>query len=75
MDLRPCPIARAHQTLTIGQADAETARLLRVPAESPTARVERVFNDVGGVVIYYADVIYRGDSVKLEMDVGAAFPT
>jgi GntR family transcriptional regulator len=34
-----------------------------------------VFNDVGGVVIYYADVIYRGDSVKLEMDVGAAFPT
>ncbi|MDR5822016.1 GntR family transcriptional regulator [Caballeronia sp. LZ043] len=70
MDLKPCPIAKAHQTLTIGSADAETARLLRVPAESPIARVERVFNDRDGVVIYYADVVYRGDVVRLEMDLG-----
>ncbi|MDR5784906.1 GntR family transcriptional regulator [Caballeronia sp. LZ065] len=70
MDLKPCPIAKAHQTLTIGSADAETARLLRVPAESPIARVERVFNDRDGTVIYYADVVYRGDVVRLEMDLG-----
>jgi GntR family transcriptional regulator len=74
MDLKPCPIARAHQTLTIGQADAETARLLRVPSESPVARVERVFTDADGVVIYYADVIYRGDAVKVEMDLGGTLP-
>lgn len=70
MDLKPCPIAKAHQTLTIGSADAETALLLRVPTDSPTARVERVFTDANGVVIYYADVVYRGDAVKLEMDLG-----
>jgi GntR family transcriptional regulator len=70
MDLTPCPIAKARQTLTIGSADAETARLLRVPADSPVARVERVFNDSDGVVIYYADVVYRGDAVKVEMDLG-----
>ncbi|WP_250537030.1 GntR family transcriptional regulator [Caballeronia sp. AZ10_KS36] len=70
MDLKPCPIAKAHQTLTIGSADAETARLLRVPSESPVARVERIFNDTDGVVIYYADVVYRGDAVKVEMDLG-----
>ncbi|KVC92688.1 GntR family transcriptional regulator [Burkholderia ubonensis] len=70
MDLKPCPIAKAHQTLTIGSADAETARLLRVSAESPVARIERVLNDANGVVIYYADVVYRGDAVKVEMDLG-----
>lgn len=68
MDLKPCPIAKAKQVLTIGSADAETARLLRVPAESPVARVERVFNDADGVVLYYADVIYRADAIKVEMD-------
>jgi GntR family transcriptional regulator len=70
MDLKPCPIAKAHQTLTIVSADAETARLLRVPAESTVARVERVFNNANGVVIYYADVVYRGDAVKVEIDLG-----
>lgn len=74
MDLKPCPIAKARQVLTIGSADAETARLLRVPAESPVARVERVFNDADGVVIYYADVIYRADAIKVEMDLTGNLP-
>jgi GntR family transcriptional regulator len=69
--LSPSPIAKARQTLTIGSADAETARLLRVRADSPVARVQRVFNDRNNVVIYYADVIYRGDAVKVEMDLGS----
>jgi GntR family transcriptional regulator len=32
------------------------------------ARVQRVFNDANGVIVYYADVIYRGDAVRLDMD-------
>lgn len=74
MDLKPCPIVKAKQVLTIGSADAETARLLRVPAESPVARVERVFNDAAGVLIYYADVIYRADAIKVEMDLTGNLP-
>jgi GntR family transcriptional regulator len=68
MEMRPRPMSRARQTLTIGTADADTAHLLRIPVDSPVARVQRVFNDANGVVVYYADVIYRGDVVKLEMD-------
>jgi GntR family transcriptional regulator len=66
--MKPKPMSRARQTLTIGTADADTAYLLRIPVDSPVARVQRVFNDANGVVVYYADVIYRGDVVKLEME-------
>jgi GntR family transcriptional regulator len=68
MEMKPRPMQRARQTLTIGSADAETAHLLRVPVDSPVARVQRVFNDANGVIVYYADVIYRGDAVRLDMD-------
>jgi GntR family transcriptional regulator len=61
-------IAKARQTLTIGSADVETAELLRVPVNSPIAEVRRVFNAPDGTVIYLAEVIYRGDFVRLEMD-------
>lgn len=71
VELSPGSVAKARQTLTIGGADAETARLLRVPADSPVARVQRVFNDSENVVIYYADVVYRGDAVRVEMDLGS----
>jgi GntR family transcriptional regulator len=74
VELSPCPIAKAHQTLTIGSADSETARLLRLPAHSPVARIQRIFNDANNIVIYYADVIYRGDAVKVEMDLGGVAP-
>ncbi|CAG9265022.1 GntR family transcriptional regulator [Paraburkholderia unamae] len=68
MEMRPRPMTRAHQTLTIGSADADTAYLLRIPVDAPVARVQRVFNDAAGVIVYYADVVYRGDAVNLEMD-------
>ena len=61
-------IAKARQTLTIGSADVETAELLRVPLNAPTAEVRRVFNAADGTVIYLAEVIYRGDFIRLEMD-------
>jgi GntR family transcriptional regulator len=68
MEMKPRPMQRARQTLTIGSADADTAHLLRIPVDSPVARVQRVFNDANGVIVYYADVIYRGDAVRLDMD-------
>ena len=71
VELAPASIVKARQTLTIGSADAEAARLMRIPADSPIGRVQRVFSDPDNVVIYYADVIYRGDAVKVEMDLGS----
>ncbi|TFZ05086.1 GntR family transcriptional regulator [Ramlibacter rhizophilus] len=61
-------IHEAHQVLTIGTADIEVAHLLEVPVNAPTAEVRRVFKDRHGVVIYFADVVYRGDAIRLEMD-------
>jgi len=61
-------IVRAHQTLTIGSADVEVARLLKVPLNAPIAEVRRVFNSADGRVIYLGEVTYRGDFVRIEMD-------
>ena len=59
---------RARQTLTIGTADVEVARLLQVPLNSPVAEVRRVFTAADRSVIYLGEVTYRGDFVRIEMD-------
>ncbi|MGA8938863.1 MAG: GntR family transcriptional regulator [Acidobacteriaceae bacterium] len=68
MQMKPKRIARAQQTLTIGVARADVAHLLRIPVDAPVAHVQRIFYDAANVVIYYAEVTYRGDAIKLEMD-------
>jgi GntR family transcriptional regulator len=59
-------IASAHQTLIIGSADPETARLLKLPLSAPIAEAHCVVIDRAGVAIYVADILYRGDCIKLE---------
>jgi len=61
-------IARAHQTLVIGSADTETAELLRIPLNAPTAEAHCVVVDEREVAIYVADIVYRGDCVKLDIN-------
>ena len=61
-------IASAHQVLTIGSADMEVAALLGLPVNAPVAEVRRVFKDAAGTVVYLAEVTYRGDAIRLEMD-------
>ena len=61
-------IHTAHQVLTIGTADVEVASQLGIGVNSPVAQVRRIFKDSGGCVIYLADVVYRGDVIRLEMD-------
>ena len=61
-------IARARQTFTIGAADLDVAALLRVPLGAPVAEVRRVFCDEDGRVLYLGEVTYRGDFVRIEMD-------
>jgi len=67
-DLRDPEIARARQTLTIGTADLDVARLLKVPLNSPVAEVRRVFSSADQTVIYLGEVTYRGDFVRIDMD-------
>jgi GntR family transcriptional regulator len=67
LDLK-VPLARAHQTLRIGMADVETASYLGIPVNAPTAEVRRVCRARDGTVAYLGEVTYRGDYIRLEMD-------
>jgi GntR family transcriptional regulator len=65
---RSIRIERAHQTVSIGAADPESAKLLEVRVGTPVAQVTRVFLDRNGQILYYAQVVYRGDWVKWEIE-------
>lgn len=67
-DMRDPAISSARQTLTIGTADLEVARLLQVPLNSPVAEVRRVFTSADKTVIYLGEVTYRGDFIRIDMD-------
>jgi len=49
-------------------ADLEAARLLQVPLNSPVAEVRRVFTTADRTVIYLGEVTYRGDFIRIDMD-------
>ena len=68
LDLPGVRIARDWQTLTIGTADVEVARLIGMPVNAPVAEVRRVCQDDTGTVVYLGEVTYRGDYIRLEMD-------
>jgi GntR family transcriptional regulator len=68
LDLPHVRISRASQTLTVSSADVEVAGFLGVPVNSPVAEVRRVCVNDQGTVIYLGHVTYRGDFMRLEMD-------
>lgn len=61
-------ITAARQTLRISSADVEVARDLQIPINSPVAEVRRVLCEADGSVVYLGEATYRGDYVRLEMD-------
>ena len=61
-------IASARQSLIVTKCDMETAELLDLPVGEPMAEVRRLMCDPDGMIFYLADVIYRGDYVRLDMD-------
>jgi GntR family transcriptional regulator len=66
-DIRRLAIADARQTLTIGTADMETARLLQIPINAPVAYVHRSVADDKGCIVFVGEGIYRGDVVRLDI--------
>jgi GntR family transcriptional regulator len=67
LDLPKVIIATAQQSLRIGTADVEVARLLNVPLNSPVAEVRRIFVSPEGTVLYLGNITYRGDFIQFEM--------
>ncbi|WP_139102819.1 UTRA domain-containing protein, partial [Acinetobacter baumannii] len=61
-------LSEAHQTLTIGSADPEIADLLKISIGAPTVEAHCVVIDDGGIALYVGDIIYRSESIKLQMD-------
>ena len=61
-------IIRARQSMTISKCDIETADLLGLAIGDPVAEVRRTLFDGTGQIVYLADVVYRGDYVRLDMD-------
>lgn len=61
-------IGKVRQSLRIDVADVEIARLLDTPIAYPVAHVRRTICDTDGNVIYLANVVYRGDVIRMEVD-------
>lgn len=61
-------IHSAHQTLHISTADVDIARDLKVPVNTPVGEIRRTFTSPDGTVLYLAEATYRGDYIRLEMD-------
>ncbi|WP_436640180.1 GntR family transcriptional regulator [Microbaculum sp. FT89] len=61
-------IATARQSVTLGKCGAVEADLLDYPRGDPVANVRRILTGEDGLAIYVADVIYRGDCIRFDMD-------
>ena len=68
MDLPGVKIGSARQILTIGTAGVEAARALNIATSAPVAEVRRVFCDPEGTVVYLGELTYRGDFIRMDMD-------
>ncbi len=61
-------VARARQTFTIEKCGFDLAGLLDLSVGDPIVEVRRVICDGSDRILYLADVTYRSDFVRLEMD-------
>lgn len=68
MDLPAVKIGSALQRLTISTAGADVAGLLNISVNAPVAEVRRVFCASDGTVIYLGELTYRGDFIRVDMD-------
>lgn len=67
-EMKGLAISRAHQTFTIGAADIETAKLLDMSLNAPTAEARCVVTDDDGIVVYVGEITYRGDCVRINIE-------
>lgn len=68
LDLKAVRIGSARQILTISTAGVEAANALNISVSAPVAEVRRVFCAPDGTVIYLGELTYRGDYIRVDMD-------
>lgn len=61
-------VKRARQSFIVGTVEPRVANLLATGIGFPTVEAHLVIADENDVVIYVADIIYRGDCVQLDID-------
>jgi GntR family transcriptional regulator len=66
--LKSVQIGSARQIMTVSTAGAEVASALNISVSAPVAELRRVFCAPDGTVIYLGELTYRGDFVRVEMD-------
>lgn len=67
-EMKEITLREAHQALVIGSADPEVADLLKISIGAPTVEAHCVVIDDGGIAIYVGDIVYRSESIKLQID-------
>ena len=66
--LEDTDIDNLHQTFSFSSGDTETSALLGVAVNAPIGDVRRVITTTDQRILYVGEAKYRGDFVKLEMD-------
>lgn len=67
-ELEDVTITHAHQTLTIGVSDPETAELLKIGLGEPIADCRLILADQDNVAIYIANIHYQKNCFAMKMD-------
>ncbi|HAD88387.1 MAG TPA: GntR family transcriptional regulator [Rhodospirillaceae bacterium] len=67
-DMPDVEMAGVRQTLLVDGADREQAENLQIGFGAPVALLHRAIQDGAGTAIYVADFVYRGDVVRLDID-------
>jgi GntR family transcriptional regulator len=68
MDLKAIKIGSARPILTISTAGEDAANALNISVSAPVAEVRRVICANDGTVIYVANLTYRGDYIRVDMN-------
>jgi GntR family transcriptional regulator len=61
-------VKSARQSISVGGADPEVADLLQIALGAPTVRCRCIITDAQDLAVYVADIIYRSDCVRIEVD-------
>ncbi|WJR76716.1 GntR family transcriptional regulator [Bradyrhizobium sp. NP1] len=64
-------IKRTRQTIIIGKADAATAVRLGLALDAPVVEARWIITDQDDVAIYVAEIVYRGDLIRFEIELPA----
>lgn len=69
-ELKGLRLKSARQTMEIGEADIEAAQLLDLRLNAPVVEARVTAVDAQGIVVYVGQITYRGDCVRMSIELG-----